>query len=113
MPKYFDRIDRVFHSLADPTRRAVIRRLARGPASASMLAKAFAMKLPSFTQHMNVLEADGLVESEKVGRVRTYRLKAGAMKPAEDWLAAQRKLWESRLDQLDSFVQTLDPKEYT
>lgn len=113
MPKYADRLDRVFHSLADPTRRAVIRRLARGPVSVTTLAKAFDMRLPSFTQHMSVLERDGLVESEKVGRVRTYRLKKGALKPAEDWLSEQRRLWESRLNQLDALLEDLDPKEYT
>ena len=113
MPKQSAQLDRVFHGLADPTRRAVLRRLARGPAPVSDLARAFPMSLPAFTQHLGVLEADGLVRSRKRGRVRTYSLVPGAMKPAEHWLARQRSLWESRLDQLDSFLSTLKPRENT
>jgi len=111
MPKQYATLDRVFHGLADPTRRAVLQRLARGPAPVSDLAKPFAMSLPAFTQHLGVLESSGLVRSRKRGRVRTYSLAPAALKPAEHWLAAQRKLWEARLDQLDAFLSTLDPKE--
>ncbi|QOJ13472.1 MAG: helix-turn-helix transcriptional regulator [Planctomycetia bacterium] len=100
-------LDRIFHGLADPTRRAVLHRLARGPAPVSDLAKSFAMSLPAFTQHLGVLEASGLVRSRKSGRVRTYSLAPRAFKPAEHWLAQQRRIWESRLDQLDTFLTTL------
>lgn len=111
MPNQYATLDRVFRGLADPTRRAVLRRLARGPAPVSDLAKPFAMSLPAFTQHLGVLESTGLIRSRKRGRVRTYALVPGAMKPAEHWFARQRELWETRLDQLDSFLSTFDPKE--
>jgi DNA-binding transcriptional ArsR family regulator len=102
-------IDRVFHALADPTRRRVVERLGAGPATTSELAQPFAMALPSFTQHLAVLEAAELVTSTKRGRVRTYRLAPAPLELADGWLAAQRRLWERRLDQLDAFV--LDLKE--
>jgi len=111
MPQHLAHIDRVFHSLADPTRRAVLRRLARGPAPVSDLARSFPMSLPAFSQHLGVLEADGLVRSRKVGRVRTFSLVPKALKPAEDWLARQRGMWETRLDQLDSLLSDLNSKE--
>jgi DNA-binding transcriptional ArsR family regulator len=100
-------LDRVFRALADPTRRGVIERLAAGSASTSELAAPFAMALPSFTQHLGVLEDAGLVTSTKSGRVRTYRLDAAGLGIAGGWLAAQRRLWERRLDQLDAFLTTL------
>jgi DNA-binding transcriptional ArsR family regulator len=111
MPKQSATLDRVFRGLADPTRRAVLQRLARGPTPVSDLAKPFAMSLPAFTQHLGVLESCGLVRSRKRGRVRTYSLAPSALRPAEHWLVAQRKLWEVRLDQLDSFLSTLETKE--
>jgi DNA-binding transcriptional ArsR family regulator len=97
-------VDLVFHSLADPTRRSVVERLGRGPAATTELARPFDMALPSFTQHLDVLTRAGLVGSQKEGRVRTYRLLPTALAPAEDWLGAQRDLWERRLDQLDAFL---------
>jgi DNA-binding transcriptional ArsR family regulator len=100
-------IDRVFHALADPTRRAVVERLGLGPAATSELARPFTMALPSFIQHLEVLEKVGLVTSAKEGRVRTYRLTPQPLEAAEDWMAAQRQLWEHRLDQLDDYVRTL------
>lgn len=96
--------DRVFRALADPTRRRVLTRLAKSPASMTDLAKPFDMALPSFLAHMRQLESSGLVRSEKSGRVRTYRLAPKRLKIAEDWLAAQRASWESRLDRLDEFL---------
>ena len=99
----------VFRALGDPTRRKVLERLGRGAASVSELAGPFKMALPSFVQHMRVLEGCGLVRSEKVGRVRTYRLAPERLRAAEDWLSRQRRLWERRLDQLDSFL--LEEKE--
>jgi DNA-binding transcriptional ArsR family regulator len=101
-----DPLDGVFNALADPTRRAVVERLSHGPASTSDLARPFAMALPSFTQHMAVLERCGLVASHKRGRIRTYRLTGAHLTTAEGWLGAQRSLWERRLDQLDEFLIT-------
>lgn len=97
-------IDGVFRALSDPTRRRVIERLGRSPASVSELASPFGMALPSFVQHLRVLEDTGLVRSTKEGRVRTYRLVPKRLRVAEDWLARQRSLWETRLDQLDEFL---------
>ena len=107
MPKQRDAIDEVLHALADTTRRQVIERLVSGPASTSELAKPFDMSLPSFTQHLGVLERAGLVTSTKEGRVRTYRLAPTGLEMAGGWLAEQRRLWERRLDQLDAFVLNL------
>lgn len=95
-------IDQVFRALSDPTRRRVLERLGRGPASVSDLAAPFDMALPSFVQHLGVLEESGLVRSKKQGRVRTYHLAPRRLKQAESWLARQRSLWERRLDQLDA-----------
>jgi DNA-binding transcriptional ArsR family regulator len=104
-------LDRMFHALADPTRRAVVERLTRGPASLSELAKPLRMSLPSVLQHLQVLEASGLIRSEKVGRVRTCRIEPAALRSAEDWIAGQRALWEGRLDQLDVYLKELRSKE--
>jgi DNA-binding transcriptional ArsR family regulator len=104
-------LDRVFRALGDPTRRAVLSRLSAGSAAVSELARAFDMALPSFTQHLDVLERSGLVRSRKAGRVRTYRLVPRPLKAAERWMAQQRALWERRLDQLDKYL--LELKEDT
>jgi len=100
-------LSRVFHALSDPTRRAVLERLGAGPAAVSQLAQPFGMALPSFSQHLDVLENCGLVRSRKSGRVRTYRLAPQPLKAAERWMARQREVWECRLDQLDYVLQTL------
>ena len=100
-------LTRVFQALTDPTRRAVLERLTRGPAPVSELAQPFRMALPSFVQHLRVLEKCGLVQSKKQGRVRTYALAPPPLKAAEDWLSAQRAHWERRLDALDDFLKTL------
>jgi DNA-binding transcriptional ArsR family regulator len=97
----------VFRALTDPTRRAVLERLTRGPAAVSELARPFKMALPSFVQHLGVLEDCGLVRSAKKGRVRTYALAPQPLKTAENWLSAQRLQWERRLDALDDFLETL------
>jgi DNA-binding transcriptional ArsR family regulator len=107
MPQRGATLDRVFQALADPTRRTVVERLASGHASTSELARPFAMALPSFVQHLGVLERAGLVTSTKEGRVRTYRLVRGALDDADGWLAGQRRRWETRLDQLDELLVTL------
>jgi DNA-binding transcriptional ArsR family regulator len=111
MPKHSPRLDQVFRALADPTRRAVLEQLNRGPAPMSELARPFRMALPSFTQHMNLLEECGLVLSRKQGRVRTYRLSPEPLQAAENWLMSQRVLWERRLDQFDAYVATLKKED--
>src|SRR5258707_11044028 len=103
MPNQAMQLDGVFRALGDPTRRAVLSRLSGGPAAVSELARPFDMALPSFTQHLDVLEDCGLVRSRKQGRVRTYRLAPQPLKAAERWMVAQRALWERRLDQLDGY----------
>jgi DNA-binding transcriptional ArsR family regulator len=103
--------DQVFHALSNPTRRKVLERLSAGPATVSELAERFDMQLPSFVQHLSVLERSRLVKSKKQGRVRTYEMVPERFKVAEDWLSARRKLWEARLDRFDRYVQQLKEKE--
>lgn len=100
-------VDAAFKALGDPTRRGVVERLSRGPASVSELAEPFDMALPSFVQHLKVLEDSGLVKSEKAGRVRTYELVPRKLKVVEDWLDRQRSLWERRLDRLDEYLLSM------
>jgi DNA-binding transcriptional ArsR family regulator len=97
-------LDPLFHALADPTRRAFVERLTLGPASVSELARPVAMTLPAVMQHLAVLEACGLVRSEKTGRVRTCSLDPDAMQSVEDWVADRRKTWERRLDRLADYL---------
>ncbi len=104
-------LDRVFHSLSDGTRRAVIAQLANGPASIGDLAQCHHMALPSFMKHVRVLEESELVMSRKVGRVRMCELRPDALTAAQGWLEQERRVWETRLNQLDSFVETLAEKE--
>jgi DNA-binding transcriptional ArsR family regulator len=106
MENYQASLDAAFHSLADPTRRAVISRLTRGPAAVSELAAPFEMGLPSFLKHLKILENDGLISSEKVGRVRTCRVNAERLSAAETWLAEQRAIWQGRADRLADYVET-------
>jgi len=101
-------LDRVFHALADPTRRVMVERLSRGPASVSELAGPLAMSLPAVVQHLQVLEASGLVRSEKVGRVRTCRIEPRALRTVEDWVGERRASWERRLDRLGEFLAEQD-----
>ena len=110
MPNQQIKIDRVFHALGDPTRRAVVERLSRGPAGVSELAVPFRMALPSFTQHLGILEKSGLVQSKKSGRVRTYYLVPVKLKEGQAWLKAQRKMWGKRLDQLDNCLLNIKEK---
>src|SRR5215216_3334280 len=97
-------IDRVFHALADPTRRRMVERLSRGPASVSELAQPLDMTLSAVVQHLQVLEASGLVRSQKVGRVRTCRIEPMALRRAEQWIAVRRTTWERRLDRLGDYL---------
>ena len=100
-------LDLCFSALGDPTRRAILGRLARGEASVSELAAPHDMALPSVMAHLRKLEAAKLVTSQKDGRTRTYRLAPGAFAPARDWLTEQSAIWEGRLDRLDAYVETL------
>ncbi len=97
-------LDLMFQALADPSRRTMVERLSRGPASVKELAKPLAMSLPAVVQHLQVLEASGLVRSEKVGRVRTCRIEPQALRSAEQWIGKRRTTWESRLDRLGDFL---------
>jgi DNA-binding transcriptional ArsR family regulator len=106
-------LDSVFKALADPTRRAVLERLGAGAAPVSELAKPFGMALPSFLQHLAVLEKCGLVHSRKTGRIRTYQISPEPLAAAEGWMAEQRAIWKSRLDQLDHYLGELQPEQPT
>lgn len=103
--------DDVFYALSNSTRRKVLERLSVGPATVSELAEPFEMKLPSFVQHLSVLERSRLVKSKKRGRVRTYEIAPERLEVAEEWLAEQRSLWESRFDRFDQYVKQLKDKE--
>jgi len=103
--------DDVFYALANSTRRQVLEVLSAGPATVSELAAPFDMKLPSFVQHLSVLEQSRLVKSKKRGRVRTYEIVPDRFKVAEDWLSARRQMWEERFDRFDEYVKQLKEKE--
>src|SRR3954468_18657732 len=103
--------DDVFYALSHSTRRKVLEALSAGPATVSDLAAPFDMQLPSFVQHLSVLEESRLVKSKKEGRVRTYELVPERFELIEDWLAARRQLWEARLDRFDEYVTKLKEKE--
>ena len=97
-------IDRVFHALGDPTRRAIVDRLSRGPLSVSGLATPLDITLTAVAQHLQVLEESGLVHTEKVGRVRTCRIEAAGFSALEQWLRDRRSMWERRLDRLGDLL---------
>ena len=103
--------DDVFYALSNSTRRKVLEQLSVAPATVSELAAPFDMKLPSFVQHLSVLEQSRLVKSKKRGRVRTYEIVPERFKVAEDWLSARRQVWEARLDRFDQYVKQLKQKE--
>ena len=107
MAKYDAGLDHFFIALGDPTRRAIVERLTRGPATASELASPHDMALPSFMAHLKRLEASGLVLTEKQGRSRMCRLAPGAFAPARSWLEQQEVAWSARLDQFDAYVTRL------
>jgi DNA-binding transcriptional ArsR family regulator len=111
MPKYSQTLDRMFRALGDPSRRAMVERLALGPASVSELARPFDMALPSVVQHLGVLEAAGIVTSTKVGRVRTYQLAVDALTPAAEWIRGQRLPAERDLDRLGEHLQQQNPPQ--
>ncbi|MCE9651052.1 MAG: metalloregulator ArsR/SmtB family transcription factor [Parvibaculum sp.] len=97
-------LDSLYQALAEPARRIMVERLTRGPASVSELAKPLDMSLSAVMQHLQVLEASGLVRTEKTGRVRTCRIEPSALRMAEEWLSAQRGMWEKRLDRLGDYL---------
>ena len=103
--------DEVFHALGNPTRRKVLERLSVGPATVSELAGSFDMQLPSFVQHLSILEQSRLVRSRKRGRVRTYEIAPERFEVVDDWLTARRQEWEARLDRFDQYVKQLKAKE--
>ena len=109
MPKYAVDLDRVFRALGDSSRRAMVERLSRGPASVGELARPFDMALPTIVQHLGVLEAAGIVTSTKTGRVRTYQLAVDALTPARAWMDRQQLPAERRLDRLGAFLD--QPRE--
>lgn len=111
MTKYSTELNVKFQALADPTRRTVLEKLSLGPATVSQLAEPFKMALPSFLQHLKVLEQSKLVRSYKTGRVRTFELQVDELRQAQHWLKAQEQLWERRLDQLDNYLITLAQEE--
>lgn len=97
-------LDLMFAALSDGSRRSMVERLSRGPATVKELAAPLTMSLPAVLQHLRVLEESGLVRSEKAGRVRTCRLEPAALQAAERWIADRRAGWESRLDRLEAFL---------
>jgi DNA-binding transcriptional ArsR family regulator len=102
MPKCSAPLDLVFQALADPTRRGVVERLVESPATVTQIAEPLTMSLPAVMQHLQVLEASGLIRSEKAGRVRTCRIEPAALRSAEAWISRQRTGWEMRLDRLEA-----------
>ena len=110
MEQHARRLDGIFQALADPTRRAVLGRLGRGPASVSELARPFDMALPSFMKHIRLLEGSGLIRTRKEGRVRTCAIEKRSFAAVEGWLSRQRAIWEGRTDRLEQFVATAQTK---
>lgn len=105
-------LDSVFHALADPTRRAVLQRLGKGPATVSELAEPFDIGLPTFMKHVGVLESTGLIRTRKSGRVRTCVLERRKLAPAERWFDEQRAIWASRFDNLDKLLERLSGPDH-
>lgn len=113
MPNYEPNLNHIFNALSDQTRRAVLARLCQESLSVSELAKPFDMALPSFTQHLKVLESCGLVVSEKQGRTRTYSVVPETLAQAQHWLDEQKQLWEKRLDRLDNYLLSMKAQQST
>jgi DNA-binding transcriptional ArsR family regulator len=104
-------IDRVFHALDDPTRRALIEKISEGPISVSQLAEPLHITLAAVVQHLQVLEESGLVHTEKIGRIRTCRIEPQGLSVVEKWIADRRSLWERRFDRLGELLAEEDEKE--
>jgi DNA-binding transcriptional ArsR family regulator len=106
----FCTLDSAFSALSDPTRRAIVGRLCEGPQSVSALAEPFDLALPSLLKHVRVLEESGLITSEKVGRIRTCRIEAEALRATETWIHQHIAVWESRLDRLEAHIEHMKRK---
>jgi DNA-binding transcriptional ArsR family regulator len=113
MLQYSGGLDLAFHALSDPSRRGMVERLTHGPASVTELAAPFEMSLSAVVQHLRILEASGLVRTEKLGRVRTCQIEAQALRGVEKWISDRRMLWEQRLDRLGQFLteQSAEPDQ--
>ena len=111
MAEYSENLNGLFQALGDPTRRGVLARLARGPASVSDLAAPFEMALPSFMKHIRQLEQSGWISTRKVGRVRTCAIEADRFEEVQGWLEGQRLIWEQRTDRLEQFVMENDKEK--
>jgi DNA-binding transcriptional ArsR family regulator len=111
MDNYSGLLDSIFHALADPTRRAIVQRLGRGPATVTELAQPFAMALPSLMKHVGVLEETGLIRSKKTGRVRTCVLERKKLAAVELWLGRQRAVWQARYGSLDELLVELNGED--
>jgi len=111
MPNQSAALDLAFQALADPTRRGMVERLSRGPASVSELAQPTGLSLPAAMQHLALLESSGLVRSQKVGRVRTCRIEPAALSLAEQWIQQRRLEWAARLDRLGDYLESLKTGE--
>lgn len=111
MPNHQTDLDQTFRALADPTRRAVLQKLAAGPASVKDLAAPFDMALPSFLQHLDVLETGGLVISKKTGRIRMCAMQPVALDPVEDWIRERKAVWEDRFDRMDAYLTDLHNRD--
>src|SRR5512141_1741192 len=108
-----DRLSATFSALADPTRRAILARLARGETSVSKLAEPFAMSLPAVSKHLKVLERAGLITRGRDAQMRPCKIEVNALKDVDDWLGEYRRLWEQRLDRLEDYLKTLQAEEAT
>lgn len=113
MVKYYPKLDATFLALADPTRRAILSALSRGPATVSDLARPHEMSLPGVMKHLRVLEEAGLLSQHKTGRVRHCRLTAQPLRQASDWLAQYELFWETQLDSLERYLSETQPPEVT
>jgi DNA-binding transcriptional ArsR family regulator len=105
MPHRKIQVDRVFHALGDPTRRALVERLSEGPVTVSLLARPLAITLAAVVQHLQILEKSGLVRTEKLGRVRTCRIETSGLSVAEEWIEDRKATWEKRLDRLGELLE--------
>ena len=108
MPEKKPDIERIFHALGDPTRRLMVERLSAGPISVSHLAIPLKITLAAVVQHLQILEKSGLVQTEKIGRVRTCRLNPTAFSVLEGWIDERRSIWQKRLDRLGSLLEEAD-----
>jgi DNA-binding transcriptional ArsR family regulator len=111
MVQFMDRLSATFSALADPTRRAILARLALGETSVTELAEPFEMSMPAVSKHLKVLEKAGLIARGREAQWRPCRIEAQALKPVDEWLENYRRLWEQRFDRLDAYLQELQAQE--